>query len=312
MATTISKIKMNVKPFTVFNLPNVKVDLILRDQKDALITTKSGSEIFIPSEYSGLVPMGNPPAFFGGYFMEGGIIYMSVFRSVDAAVHLSASGSADLAKNPTTILASIENELTNFLNSSKETNDMVDLNLSLDSVQPNIEILKEYKGLDSIIYSIFTRNKIVLLGSYQDAFAFVMGILEYIPDQFKRYMGFTFNVPFIPNRSIVFAAIDDISGFDFQEELSNYELIESAIVDLKQKEAFGNYSSSATRKIAKIINDGGDPTEVYQIVNEIVENAEKSQDYTDPVVFANRTGVEFDDADLIFAMNDAEKSIGGN
>ena len=132
-------------------------------------------------------------------------------------------------------------------------------------------------------------------------------LIRKLVKKFFNKFGYTFL-----NTNIYDALQAQNFSFDMEEELLKYEIIESAVVDLKQKEAFGNFSSSATRKIADIIKKEGESMEVYQIVSEIVEYAEKSVDCNDPVEFANRTGIEFDDADLIFAMNDAEKSIGGN
>ncbi|MCY3410646.1 MAG: hypothetical protein INQ03_03315 [Candidatus Heimdallarchaeota archaeon] len=312
MATSISSVKMDFSSFIEYKIPNVKLNLILREQKEAFLEAKNGEAFTFPKEYAGLIPMGNPPAYFGGYFIDKGQLYMSVFRSVDTAVHLSASGDARKAKNPTTILANIEHQLTEFLNSSTNKQNEVELNISLDHVKPNKDLLKEYNDLDSIVYSIFTRNKIALIGKYTDAIAFVMAILEYIPDEFKTLMGFTFNVPYIDNRSIVFAGIDNISGFDFEGELMHYEMNEAAVVDLEKKEAYGNYSSTSTRKIAELMKSGGDLSEIHKIVAQIVDMANKSLDCTDPTDFANKYSFEYDDADLIFTMKEVGQELGGN
>ncbi|MFV2016002.1 MAG: hypothetical protein ACC656_11265, partial [Candidatus Heimdallarchaeota archaeon] len=111
MSTIIDNVtlKVNDELLAKAGFNHVTIDLILRERANSILTFSRGDRVSFPSKFGEFVPIGNPPKFMAGYGFDSEYAYLSIFRTQDTAIHLSAKAEkSKLKTNPISLINSIK------------------------------------------------------------------------------------------------------------------------------------------------------------------------------------------------------------
>ncbi len=280
--------------------------VILRDKIDSFKFYANEGKIVFPARFSSFEPMGNPPGFFAGMGYDDESVYVSVFVTENIACNLNMETKVGSSfEHPLVYLAELKAGMKNLLSTFLEDNEGM---LTISSPkEDSIYNLFSLAGFSSILYSILSRQKILVIGELPQLLSFFKAVILLIPDEYRKLYGFTINLPPLDDDAIVFygATPDLIQTFqsEIEELTSSIEAID--IVNLLEGKCYTNYEVKHLNQILFSI-ESDDPSEAINVVRnhfgELVALASKLSPKDDSTVAGNKLGVDYDLADLLVAM----------
>lgn len=220
-------------------------------------------------------------------------VYLSYLRlsgKEDKGVALILHLSEELYKyNPVGYLPSLDKVTAELLkNGSIDKKTLV-----LEYKEPKIDF-KEIEDLDTIVFSILTKQHVALVGSKDDALNFIASVWACSPNELKHHLSFTVQVNSLSENSVILSLplIDEnIRNLEANKDKFNFLVFE-------MNKAFGKYSAPSCVKIAQLYKKGK-IEEIKAIITQLYNLCVLKDTLETPADFAETVGITLGDAMLV-------------
>ena len=283
---------------------SVNLEIILRETKDSHQFFQNKGKIEVPEELFAFVPFGNPPPFTFGYAYLRDSAYGTAFRSQDTAVHLMMkSENPANVTNSMLMLDLIQPTLDKLIVETRDQSEVLNSELVVPENTIDLNSLKSLQGLESIIFSMFTKRKMLILGPLDEITNLMKLLIALVPPEFQKFYSFAVNLPHMKHTFNV-VGLENRPQLDVQKEIDHYLNLEYDMVNLYEKRCYGEFSSHLTNKIYETLFGNDDLERARSIANEAFQLAQTIEITKTIEDVANSENIEFDDAELIVYLRD--------
>ncbi len=167
--------------------------------------------------------------------------------------------------------------------------------------------LLSLSDFSSVLYSILSRQKVLVVGELFQILNFFKTVISLIPKKYQKWYGYTINLPPLADDEIVFYGITPQLMKKFQSAIEKLTSSQEAldIVNLIEEKCFTNYEVKYLKELISSL-ESSDSSEVVSVIQEQFEKlahlASQVSFQEDISVVSEKLGVDYDLADLLVAM----------
>ncbi len=305
--TQDNNLSLDIDFFSEKGFNKINLFVILRDKIDSFKFYANEGKITFPLRFSSFEPMGNPPSFFAGMGYDDDFAYVSVFVAENIACNLTMTTNMSTAfEHPLLYLGELRSGMSDLLDafSKKSKGKLV---IPKKERDPSYDLF-ELQGFSSVLYSILSRQKILVIGESSQLLGFFKAIISLIPEPYRNLYGFTLNLPPLIDDSIVLYGVVPELMETFQSEIEDLTSSNDAldIVNLMEGKCYTNYEVKYLTEMTSSIKSNHPYEAVVAIRKQFEELALLASELSpkdDTTVVGNKLGVDYDLADLLVAMS---------
>ncbi|MHA1557596.1 MAG: hypothetical protein ACTSPM_11765 [Candidatus Heimdallarchaeota archaeon] len=148
--------------------------------------------------------------------------------------------------NPIGFIEGMNKLLKSFLTNSEDIPETLDLSYQKIALSDST-----YENFDTIIFSILTQQKTLVVGEKEEITSFLANLFEFIPNSLKQYLTLIANSTNLSNNVAIHALVvtDDVL------KIIDNKKGEYTILFLPTKTAYGSFSSPFCKKIAQLFEE---------------------------------------------------------
>ena len=250
------KLVIDTEAIKALGYSSAKIELILREGKETYFESVVGDPISFPDSLSPYLPIGNPPSYLAAYAYVDNTPYLTFFKTRDVAVHVTMSSSGGKFTHPLYLFDSLNEQADAILALTQTNGAEEEFSLSLSATgldATRVDELKALDGLDSLIYSLFIRRNILVLGDASKMIRILQSILNLMPPEYRKYFGFSFNNLHVHDTITFYYLSSSMADFDSLSQ--QFIDMGGDILDLDEGAFYGEFTTNLAQNLVNEIED---------------------------------------------------------